>query len=105
MGEMAELALWSHYDIDYFDSGAEDYCRSWGRNHNIDPLYYSRRIAVCAMCETDYDDLCRSVSETAANARKDGWQIERNGDQYDWFCPNCKAAHDFEGIAKDEDAQ
>ena len=107
MGEMADFFLFSHYDVDNFD---EDALRNYYRRRyrtsrrvsNYDPTYYSRRAAVCEMCGERYKDLRRSVSETAANARNDGWQIEYNGEGYEWYCPKCKAAHDFEGVANEQ---
>lgn len=101
MGEMADFMLFSHYDIDNFDDDTLSgyYRRRYRYNTRpYDPTYYSRREAVCERCKTKYDKLRRSVAETAENARKDGWQIEFNGKWYEWYCPKCKAAHDFESI-------
>lgn len=105
MGEMADFFLLSHYDVDNFDDDALSnyYRRRYRYNtHPFDPTYYSRRAAVCKKCGTRYKDLRRSVSETAANARNDGWQIEYSGKGYEWYCPKCKAAHDFEGVANEQ---
>lgn len=109
MGEMADLMLFSHYGIDNFDDDTvirrrDRYYESRGRHYKskYGSLKYSRRAAVCEMCGERYKDLHRSVSETAANARNDGWQIEYNGEGYEWYCPKCKAAHDFEGVANEQ---
>ena len=107
MGEMADFFLFSHYDVDNFDDDALNgyYRRRYHKSRrvsNYDPTYYSRRAAVCEMCGERYNDLRRSVSETAATARNDGWQIEYNGEGYEWYCPKCKAAHDFEGVANEQ---
>lgn len=105
MGEMADLMLFSHYDIDNFDEDTRirrrnQYYESRGRHYQskYDPLKYSRRAAVCEKCGEQYEKLYTSIKETTENARKDGWQIELVGCHYEWYCPKCKAAHDFENI-------
>ncbi len=107
MGEMADFMLLSHYDVDNFDEDdLSGYYRRRYQSYNrrpCDPLYYSRRAAVCEMCGTRYKALCRSVAETAKAARADGWQIEHNTEGYEWYCPDCKAVHDFEGVEISED--
>jgi hypothetical protein len=95
MGEMAELGFYSGFD--YNEAVFGDRGGRGGHASTRNPLYYSRRAAMCAACETQYDKLWRAVSKTAAAARRDGWQIERAGDRYRWYCPDCKAAHDFAG--------
>jgi hypothetical protein len=66
---------------------------------SYDPEYYSRIVARCDRCEIKYDNLYQAVSDTAAAARGDGWQIDRTeSGGYKWYCPKCKAAHDFEGL-------
>lgn len=68
---------------------------------DYDPLKYSYEAAICCKCGMRYDKLCVSVSLTAANARRDGWQIERKECWYEWYCPKCKAAHDFENVVSE----
>lgn len=111
MGEMADLMLFSHYDIDNFDENAvirirrrDRYYESRGRHYEskYDPLRYSRRAAVCERCGTVYKKLHQSVSKTAKEACADGWQIDLIGCRYEWYCPKCKAAHDFESIINAE---
>ncbi len=70
--------------------------KSCYHKRNYDPLYYSRLAAVCQRCGARYNNLQRSVTETAKAARIDGWQIERNAKDYEWYCPKCRTAHDFE---------
>ena len=82
---MADFTLFSHCDYDYIvDEGLDNYYRrrhrtsSYSHSRPYDPVYYSRLAAVCERCGAKYNDLQRSVSETAKEARKDGWQIECN---------------------------
>lgn len=97
--------LFSHYDIDNFDEdGCMRRCRSYsGRKY--DPLRYSRRAAICERCGAQYANLHRSISETVKRARADGWQIELVGARYEWYCPDCKAAHDFESALKSKEEE
>lgn len=108
MGEMADFMLLSHYDVDNFDEDdLSGYYRRRYQSYDhrpYDPLYYSRRAAVCEMCGARYKNLCRSVTETAKEARADGWQIERNAECYEWYCPDCKAAHDFESVVNSDNS-
>lgn len=103
---MGDFFLFSHYDVGNFDNeGLDNYYRQRYRKSNRsyiranDPTYYSRVAAVCEKCGARYGNLQRSVTETAKNARKDGWQIERTAKGYEWYCTKCKALHDFENIA------
>lgn len=105
MGEMADFMLLSHYDVDNFDDDAlSNYYRRRYRHYNrpYDPTYYSRQAAVCESCGAKYENLYRSVADTAKAARDDGWQIEYNGAGYEWYCPKCKAAHDFESVINEK---
>lgn len=102
---MADFTLFSYCDYDYIvDEGLDNYYRrrhrtsSYSHSRPYDPVYYSRLAAVCERCGAKYNNLQRSVPETAKEARKDGWQIECNAKGYEWYCPKCKALHDFENI-------
>lgn len=104
MGEMVDLMFEGFYNIDTFDElGMEPSRRKKNFYHNVksDPFCYSRDAAICRNCGVRYDKLCVSVSLTAANARRDGWQIERKECWYEWYCPKCKAAHDFENVVSE----
>lgn len=106
MGEMADFFLFSHYDVDNFDDDAMSnyYRRRYHYNtRHYDPTYYSRRAAVCERCGAKYENLYRSIADTAKAARNDGWQIEHNTKGYEWYCSDCKAAHDFESVINSEE--
>lgn len=104
MGEMADYIFDAFYNIDTFDEiGLEPpkkwYKRACHQKNDSDPYYYSRKAAICEICGAAFTDLCVSVSLTAANARREGWQIERIGPAlYSWYCPKCKAVHDFKDV-------
>lgn len=82
---------------DEFESDAEYMMRY---DDNTSAYCYSYDAAICCKCGVRYDKLCVSVSLTAANAKRDGWQVERKECWYEWYCPKCKAVHEFESIVK-----
>ncbi|GHU96881.1 hypothetical protein FACS1894208_11990 [Clostridia bacterium] len=102
MDSMAEFLFYANFDTDNAHFGDDYWGSNWsGANWDTyDPGYYSRLAAQCDRCGAEYENLCQAVSETAKCARRDGWQIEKTEKgSYKWYCPKCKAAHDFEGVA------
>lgn len=101
---MADFTLLAHCDYDTFDDEANDGYRRYHSTNNFthsrpyDPTHYSRLAAVCQKCGARYDNLQYSVAETAEKARIDGWQIEHHENGYEWYCPKCRAIHDFENV-------
>jgi hypothetical protein len=95
---MAEYYFYANFDTDnaYFgDDPLFDHDEYWADAY--DPAYYSRLAAQCNRCRAEYKNLYRAVSATARAARNDGWQIEKTEKGcYEWYCPKCRATHDFE---------
>ena len=96
---MGDFFLDAYFDEEVELRGIYRPChKSCYRKLNYDPQHYSRLAAVCQRCGARYDNLQRSVAKTAEEARRNGWQIERCGNGYEWYCPKCRTAHDFENV-------
>jgi hypothetical protein len=88
IGEMCEMVFSSFYDIDYFDSGLSSRDRSRERGYySFDQYKFSRRVAVCEKCGRRFTRLSRSVRDTAARAREEGWTVRKHLGEFVWVCP------------------